>query len=421
MSAFFHLNCFCFQTISNEKETSYLELSASASFISSADNSTVCNPALLYAHSSVSPGPEAPTGFTIDAMSTSMSPPFDSSPYEVEIDASVISNAIPSSDRAPIASSLDQRQLSVNAHSSCPELAQITQILSLNDNQVNCNYVQKLIMMNTNVVASRNSFLPESFSFTSSQPPYYHHDRTYLHRLHQPQVSGLSIASTTTPTDTAACVHCLPRHHRMLKSVSQVEPLSLIEKVREVRDAVQKTLNCQFKFPTIRPGSHAPIDLSGPIDRPAPSSVSSSTFNHLHGPQHPAHVDTVSWPPIEAHSVNLHSKPDTKSYRPRAESIGRISIAHRRRRTKSLGLLQLTGAPLSVGVDVDTGQVISLTSSSASSAHRPPTLGNSLSLIQQPMLLHRPGSRLISGRSNTNGRGVFSSSPSIKCDIVEYL
>jgi hypothetical protein len=322
----------------------------------------------LYAHPSLSPKCEITSGYSIDVHSTAIE-----AEYEVEIDPH-------DDDRSSRAT-----RLSVHAHSSCPELVQITQILSLNQNRLDCDYVNKLIMMNTNVM----------------------HDRSIDRR------SPADLASTFASTDDSSlvCRHCTPAH-RMLKSVSQVEPLSLIEKVREVREAVQKTLNCQFKRDAIASHTTSGLDPLSSITTPLTahpidgSDGGSSSRQRL--------LDNDRRPVGSA-------RPDRKPNKGRAASIGRISSSHQRRRAKSLGLLQLSTQP----IDLDGNRLEPLSIDTIDPNR------TSLSLIQAPLLdrsgrVSSFGARLLVDQLHrtcpTNAaRGVFSSSPSIKCDIVEYL
>ena len=340
----------------------------------------------------------------------------DPSQYEVEIEPNTAINTS------------IQPQLSVHTHSSCPELAQIAQILSLSENQLHSEYVKKLILMNTNV-------LPAAGTAIQSQS------------IDQP--------ASTDPARRPYCVYCSPGH-RVLKSVSQVEPLSLIEKVREVRQAVQKTLNCRFKdtcqrltllteqeqkstriqFPDTKVAVDTRLILVEPADQPLQ-----------------LHTETYSneWSQVSStyDSGNLSYSAVESALRRAPKSRGlattsstQIMIAHRRRRTKSLGLLQFSDQL--AGVNVDTGRPMYVSGRShrlgyGASAGVGGGVGR-LSLIHQSSLgssgvggVHLThattggyvGRLLVEQLHSTcpsaNGRPGFSSSPSIKCDIVEYL
>lgn len=141
---------------------------------------------------------------------------------------------------------VDSTQLA-NQRNSCPELYQVQKLLSQDDNQINKNCMERLMMLNTTTITSAIIETDSSEEIASSsseektssekiitdnliQSRSSKQDNQFKkdhHKAHDKQLSG-------------------EQYHvrrRMVKAMSQVEPLSLIEKVREIRFAVQRSLD----------------------------------------------------------------------------------------------------------------------------------------------------------------------------------
>lgn len=157
---------------------------------------------------------------------------------------------------------LHPRQHLTNQRSSCPELYQVQQLLSLDNNQLNKNCMEKLMMLNTTTITSAIIETDSSSEIVSSSSD----ERTssdQITTIKDNLKANQNLIQTSRSTKQANRLgkkdhygHVKSKAHkqlsssnrqhvrrRMVKAISQVEPLSLIEKVREIRFAVQRSLD----------------------------------------------------------------------------------------------------------------------------------------------------------------------------------
>lgn len=131
--------------------------------------------------------------------------------------------------------------------SSCPELysEEVQQLLSLDDLQFDQNCMERLMMLNTTTITSAIIETDSSSELVSSssdertasdnvkESNQIQRKRSSEHKTHRKQL-------TSSSGGGGGGQHV---RRRMVKAMSQVEPLSLIEKVREIRFAVQRSLD----------------------------------------------------------------------------------------------------------------------------------------------------------------------------------
>ena len=224
---------------SNDRETSFLSLSASASFVSSNENCAI------YAHQQSVP----PHGEKEKELEK---PP--KSDQQIEKQTAVekrlfTANSELLQDVLGEAVTDSSVHLVAQERSSCPELysEEVQQLLSLDDIQFDQSCMERLMMLNTTTITSAIIETDSSSELVSSSSD----ERTASDNVKE---TGRSKRSSTkqdgqfrkdhsakqskSPADSGQHVR-----RRMVKAMSQVEPLSLIEKVREIRFAVQRSLD----------------------------------------------------------------------------------------------------------------------------------------------------------------------------------
>uniref|UniRef100_A0AAN0LJ33 Gamma-aminobutyric acid type B receptor n=1 Tax=Polyphagotarsonemus latus TaxID=1204166 RepID=A0AAN0LJ33_9ACAR len=230
---------------SNDRETSFITLSASASFVSLNENCAI------YAHCQQ-------TNQNNKFQQSTLQQKFVSK--KIEDTAYRCSNVnqiakqllIGNSDLTDDIIVLDQNL--IQQHNSCPELHQMQQLKLLNDDQCNNNISERLMLSNTTNIKNNETDLDSLLSNCSNYSfknealekdienqlfnKNYNKERfKILNKKKELNINHRNNSHVNQSAKNKNKARC-----RMVKAISQIEPLSLIEKVREVRFAVQRSL-----------------------------------------------------------------------------------------------------------------------------------------------------------------------------------
>lgn len=144
---------------------------------------------------------------------------------------------------------LDNLTLANKQRNSCPELYQVQQLFSLDDNQLNKNCMERLMMLNTTMITSAIIETDSSLELMSSSSDEKTTSEINTNDTNVREKLNLIASKTASKKEQKNKKHYKQtdeqhiRKRRMVKAMSQVEPLSLIEKVREIRFAVQRSLD----------------------------------------------------------------------------------------------------------------------------------------------------------------------------------